>query len=314
MRRVVAVLLYPDCAFFEIALAAEVLAAHFEILYFTPEGAEHRASNGALLQPAGGYGELPQRDPAAVLIPGGDPGSIMLPENRARDGLLAAAEHGALLAGICAGNLVLASTGLLRGKKGTHNYTPEHAPPGHVEATRHIWEGMVFVRANVVVDGSFITAQPWAYRDYAAAVAQQLGVLSADRALALRDYAKRGRAADGPIAAVLLYVPDVRAATAWYERALVGARRTSAVARYEYLDVDGVMLEIVPADEKVANAPAGTVVYWHAPDFAAALRQLLDAGATLYRGPLDIEGGQTMCQVRDPWGNCIGLRGPRTSE
>ncbi|MDY0831642.1 MULTISPECIES: VOC family protein [unclassified Pseudomonas] len=31
-------------------------------------------------------------------------------------------------------------------------------------------------------------------------------------------------------------------------------------------------------------------------------------GATLYRGPMKIEGGEWMCQVRDPWGNCIGLR------
>lgn len=31
--------------------------------------------------------------------------------------------------------------------------------------------------------------------------------------------------------------------------------------------------------------------------------------AALYRGPIGIEAGQRMCQVRDPWDNCIGLRG-----
>ena len=25
---------------------------------------------------------------------------------------------------------------------------------------------------------------------------------------------------------------------------------------------------------------------------------------------MSIEGGQLMCQVQDPWSNCIGLRGP----
>lgn len=79
---------------------------------------------------------------------------------------------------------------------------------------------------------------------------------------------------------------------------------------YEYLDVAGVMLEIVPADEKVSNGAAGSVVYWHTPDFEASLEHLLNMGATLYRGPLSIEAGKKMCQVRDPWGNCIGLRGP----
>jgi len=38
------------------------------------------------------------------------------------------------------------------------------------------------------------------------------------------------------------------------------------------------------------------------------MRRLEASGARLYRGPLAIEGGQWMAQVRDPWGNCIGLR------
>lgn len=115
-----------------------------------------------------------------------------------------------------------------------------------------------------------------------------------------------------PILAVLVHVPDVAAALAWYERALPGAvrRRILEPQALDYLEIGGVMLEIVPADDKVTHAPAGSVVYWNTPDFDASLAHLLDVGATLYRGPGDIEFGQRMCQVRDPWGNCIGLRGP----
>lgn len=115
-----------------------------------------------------------------------------------------------------------------------------------------------------------------------------------------------------PILAVLVHVPDVPAALAWYESALPGAvkRKLPEPDPLEFLDVGGVMLEIVPADELVTHAAAGSVVYWNTPDFEASLAQLLRVGATLYRGPGDIEYGQRMCQVRDPWGNCIGLRGP----
>jgi predicted enzyme related to lactoylglutathione lyase len=74
--------------------------------------------------------------------------------------------------------------------------------------------------------------------------------------------------------------------------------------------VGGINLEVVPSDEKVASGAAGSVVYWYVPDFEAALAHFESLGATLYRGPMDIEQGQRMCQVRDPWGNCIGLRGP----
>jgi hypothetical protein len=93
--------------------------------------------------------------------------------------------------------------------------------------------------------------------------------------------------------------------------ALIGARRRRLDEpwNFEYLDIDGVMLEIVPADSKVRNDAAGSVVYWRVADFQAALEHLLAAGATLYRGPIDIDAGQRMAQVRDPWGNCIGIRG-----
>jgi predicted enzyme related to lactoylglutathione lyase len=39
------------------------------------------------------------------------------------------------------------------------------------------------------------------------------------------------------------------------------------------------------------------------------LAHLIAIGGTLYRGPLDIQDDMRMCQVKDPWGNCIGLRG-----
>jgi predicted enzyme related to lactoylglutathione lyase len=113
------------------------------------------------------------------------------------------------------------------------------------------------------------------------------------------------------VAAVLVHVGDIDAGLEWYERALVGARRgvIAEADNFEYLELGGVRIELVPADAKVPSGAAGTVVYWRVQDFESALKHLQSCGATLYRGPLEIEGGQKMCQVRDPWGNCIGLRG-----
>ena len=193
MRREVAVLLYPGCIFFEIALAVETLARTSAVRYYTPDSKAHEASNAAVVASSGDYQALAEAAPLAVLIPGGDPRSILLPENLARHALQAAADRGALLAGICAGNLVLAASGLLRGRRGTHNYTLEHAAPQSVQATAPLWEGMAFERANLVQDGRVITAQPWAYRQYAAAVARELGVLTANEARELEAYTARKR-------------------------------------------------------------------------------------------------------------------------
>ena len=74
-----------------------------------------------------------------------------------------------------------------------------------------------------------------------------------------------------------------------------------------------VVLEIVNADDKVASGAAGTVVYWAVDDLDAEVLRLGQLGASLYRGPLALEDGDRICQVRDPWGNCIGLRQRRRS-
>ena len=113
-----------------------------------------------------------------------------------------------------------------------------------------------------------------------------------------------------PVVAIMVHVPDVEAGLLWYQQAFPSAtRKTIAEPFFEYLDVNGVSIEIVPADEKVASGAAGSVVYWHIDDFDLALSHMQSIGATLYRGPADIEDGKRMCQLRDPWGNCIGLRG-----
>lgn len=81
---------------------------------------------------------------------------------------------------------------------------------------------------------------------------------------------------------------------------------------FEYLCLGSVNLKLVLSDDKVSSGASGSVVYWQLPDFEVSLKHFLSIGARLYRGPMPIENGQSMCQVQDPWGNCIGLRGPST--
>lgn len=114
------------------------------------------------------------------------------------------------------------------------------------------------------------------------------------------------------VSAVLVHVSDVTAGLSWYRRAFPHAvPETSQPSGFEFLDIGGTQLEIVPADEKVPSGAAGSVVYWRVEDFDQSLAHLEAVGAVLYRGPLKIDQDLWMCQVRDPWGNCIGIRGPR---
>ena len=112
-----------------------------------------------------------------------------------------------------------------------------------------------------------------------------------------------------PIISILIHVPNWRAATEWYAAAFpLATRIRHDPDDFGHLDVAGVALEIVNADDKVASGAAGSVVYWGVDDLRQALLRFEALGGTLYRGPMAIEGGDWICQVRDPWGNCIGLR------
>ncbi|OCJ17877.1 hypothetical protein A6U87_02840 [Rhizobium sp. AC44/96] len=113
------------------------------------------------------------------------------------------------------------------------------------------------------------------------------------------------------VTAVLVHVASMSEGMVWYRRAFPDAVvEISEPSGFEFLKIGQTQLEIVPADEKVASGAAGSVVYWWVDDFDRTLAHLQSVGAVLYRGPMKIDGELWMCQVRDPWGNCIGIRGP----
>lgn len=117
------------------------------------------------------------------------------------------------------------------------------------------------------------------------------------------------------VSAVLVHVSDTSKGLSWYQKAFPDAvLETSLPSGFEFLRIGETQLEIVQADEKVPSGAAGTVVYWWVDDFDSTLSHLTEVGGVLYRGPMKIDQDLWMCQVRDPWGNCIGIRGPAGSQ
>ena len=60
---------------------------------------------------------------------------------------------------------------------------------------------------------------------------------------------------------------------------------------FEFLELNGVQIEVVNADEKVGVDAFGIAVDWEVESFDEAFRHLTESGATLYRGPKKIEKG-----------------------
>jgi uncharacterized protein len=115
------------------------------------------------------------------------------------------------------------------------------------------------------------------------------------------------------IAAVMIHVPDWKEGLDWYQKAFPRAARIRLPEfDFECLELNGVRIEVVNADEKVGTGAFGIAVDWEVESFDEALEHLIELGATLYRGPATIENGRRMCKLKDPFGNLLGLRGQKT--
>lgn len=110
--------------------------------------------------------------------------------------------------------------------------------------------------------------------------------------------------------AVLIHVPDWEMGFSWYQKAFSGAVVVEMPEfNFRALRIGDFFIEVVRADDKVPSGKSGTVLYWAVPDLLKAIEHFESIGSEIYRGPMPIENGQGMCQMTDPFGNLIGLRG-----
>jgi predicted enzyme related to lactoylglutathione lyase len=106
---------------------------------------------------------------------------------------------------------------------------------------------------------------------------------------------------------VVFFVEDVDEAVAWYRQVLDGEVDRTGLPTVVAGEVE---LGFHPADAKTPAGVGGAVAYCRVDSLDMALDRFTSAGATLYRGPLTIEDGRRICQVRDPFGNVLGTTGP----
>jgi|GEM_PF-1307198 len=109
---------------------------------------------------------------------------------------------------------------------------------------------------------------------------------------------------------LMFFVPDVQAAAEWYSK-LVQQELRYLLPDFPVIDIAGIELCFHKADAKVQTGTAGSVCYWNVTNLDEVLERAVAMGAELYRGPLAIEEGLSICQFKDPFGNLMGLTGKR---
>ena len=111
---------------------------------------------------------------------------------------------------------------------------------------------------------------------------------------------------------VLYFVPDRRKAAIWYSDVLEAEISRMDDPEHFFIRVGDQAIWLHQADEKGKSGVAGQVAYWGVDDLDASVTKAIELGGSLYRGPLKRLDGKFMCQVKDPFGNVIGLIGSRT--
>lgn len=102
-------------------------------------------------------------------------------------------------------------------------------------------------------------------------------------------------------------VPDVAKAKGWYTKALGFSPYFDEPAYYVGYNVGGYDLGLVPAKGAATKRAPDGVAYWGVEDAQAAYKRLLDLGATPVEEIQDVGGGLLAGEVRDPFGNVIGI-------
>ncbi len=175
-------ILYPGCIFFELALAIELLAEKYQIIFATPDGTDHHASNGTVLTDTIPYNQIDLSNCHAILVPGGDVTNFK--DNPEIDKVIQSANsQKILMAAICLGPIVLTKAKIMSGKKIAHGFTSTQ-----IELLNFYFKDVHMSDEKIICDGHFITAKPSAHIDFAVEIACRLNVVDAKNATRIKDY------------------------------------------------------------------------------------------------------------------------------
>ena len=102
-------------------------------------------------------------------------------------------------------------------------------------------------------------------------------------------------------------VADMAKAKEWYSKVLGIQPYFDEPAFYVGYNVGGYDLGLVPAPKAEVKRAAAGVAYWGVEDAQAAYKRLIELGATPVEEVQDVGGGMLVGEVRDPFGNILGV-------
>ncbi|HEV3252172.1 MAG TPA: VOC family protein [Puia sp.] len=104
---------------------------------------------------------------------------------------------------------------------------------------------------------------------------------------------------------VIYHVDDLQKAKKWYEM-VTGRQPYFDESFYTGFDINGFELGLDP-DQTGIREGNKTIAYWAVDDIRSCVDKLIPEGALLVKDVTDVGGGIKVAEVKDPFGNTIGL-------
>ena len=104
----------------------------------------------------------------------------------------------------------------------------------------------------------------------------------------------------------IYHVNDMERGKQWY-RTVFGIEPYFDQPFYVGFNVAGYELGLQPSEAKPANKAEGVVAYWGVEQAAAALKHLIEQGATLHEDVQEVGDNIKVASVKDPFGNIFGV-------
>ena len=111
------------------------------------------------------------------------------------------------------------------------------------------------------------------------------------------------------IDSIYLFVEKIKESSHWYSKVLKMPLEIDD-DNFALIRIGECELCFHLADSKSPCTTGGSVGYWRVENLIEAAERFKVEGGIVYRGPIKIPGTTVgICQIKDPFGNAIGLQG-----
>ena len=107
-------------------------------------------------------------------------------------------------------------------------------------------------------------------------------------------------------ASIVFFVKELRKAAAWYSNILniEPYRKDNDFIGFHLAGID---LCFHRFDEKAIMQSGSQIAYWQVEDLSETVKEFVAGGASVYRRSIEIPEGGRVAQIKDPFGNIIGV-------